>query len=390
MLTQLAPVDFDPAALAPRWQAFLEEILGGHEGLVSFVQRAVGLSLIGQVLEHVFFLSYGKGANGKTTFLAVIHGVLGDYARQADSELLLAHRDAVHPTGLADLRGARFVSSSEVEDGRRFSEATMKILTGETLRKARFMHQDFFEYTPSDTIWLAVNHKPKVQGTDEGFWRRIRALPFTVTIPPERQDRHLAERLLAEAPGILAWAVRGCLDYQARGLAPPDCVVEATTQYREEEDILGAFLQERCVVFPGLTVGATELYHDYVEWGNAAGEHPVAQTRFGIQLRERGFEKGRAQSPRDILIYRGLGLTDSTRGRDGREGPDTSAGYPLSRARVRDQFAGTHDLSLSYSETVPLDSTIPAHEHTKDRAADTEYPADTPDVPPQNGGEVIL
>jgi len=362
MLTQLAPVDFDPTAEAPRWAAFLDEIFAGDAELIGFVQRAVGLTLIGRVLEHVLFVLYGMGANGKTTFLTVLLGVLGDYARQADPELLLAHRDAMHPTGIADLRSARFVSSSEVADGRRFSEATVKALTGGDRRKARYMRQDFFEYDPSDTIWVAVNHRPSVRGTDDGIWRRMRLVPFTVGIPAERQDPHLTEKLLAEAPGILAWAVRGCVAYQLNGLGSPRAVETATAAYRAEQDVLGAFLDDRCCVGSGLTVGASDLYRAYTDWAIAGREPVVTQTRFGIQLTERGIARGEQRTPRRV-VYHGLSLADNASPPAAAETLETVGDRPRvsssARPRMGDRRANSLQRSPRIQNGLGTVSTVP-------------------------------
>ena len=194
------------------------------------MQRLAGYALTGDTSEHVLPFLYGTGANGKTTLINALMQTLGDYAQLAAPDLLLAKRGA-HPTELADLFGMRFVASASVEDGRRLAESLAKQLTGGDRVKARRMREDFWEFEPTHKIFLAANHKPIVRGTDHGIWRRVKLVPFTVTVPAEEQDKRLAEKLTAEAAGILAWAVRGCLDWQSDGLGEPEEVKAATKEY---------------------------------------------------------------------------------------------------------------------------------------------------------------
>jgi putative DNA primase/helicase len=211
LITKLAPAAYEPDARAPVWDAFLERTVPDEE-VRTYLRRLAGCALPGVVVEHVLGFCYGTGANGKTTFLRALLHVFGDYARQADAALLLESRHAEHPTAVARLVGARLVACVEAGAGRRLAEVMVKTLTGGDRVAARFMHQDYFEFDPTWTVLLAANHKPVVKGTDHAIWRRIHLIPFTVTISPEEQDRDLAAKLEAEAPGILAWAVRGCLE----------------------------------------------------------------------------------------------------------------------------------------------------------------------------------
>ncbi|MGH7378091.1 MAG: DNA primase family protein, partial [Candidatus Methylomirabilales bacterium] len=189
LLTKLAPVDYDPGAKAPTWTAFLDHIMAGNREVIEYLQRAVGHALTGDVREQVLQFLHGTGANGKTTFLNAILDAVGDYGKQAAPELLTIKYGTEHPTGLADLRGCRFVASIEVEEGKRLAEVLVKQLTGGDRLKARFMRENFFEFTPTHKIFLAVNHKPVIRGTDHAIWRRIRLVPFTVTIPDAEQDK---------------------------------------------------------------------------------------------------------------------------------------------------------------------------------------------------------
>lgn len=246
-ITKLAPVVYAPDAACPLWDAFLNRIFQGNQNLIVFLQRLVGYSLTGSTVEHCFAVMHGKGANGKTTLLDTICGILGDYAQTAAFTTFLTRKnDGGIPNDIARLRGARLVCATEGEQGRALAESAIKQLTGGDRVAARFLHREYFEFRPTFKILLGTNHKPRIKGTDLAIWRRVKLIPFTETIPEDRQDRKLPEKLRAEAPGILAWAVRGCLDWQREGLGIPDEVRTATQAYRQEEDIVGQFIAECC------------------------------------------------------------------------------------------------------------------------------------------------
>ena len=293
LLTRRSPVIFDPDATCPRWEAFLGRVLGGSEGLKAFLQRAVGYSLSGHTHEQVLLLLYGTGANGKSTFLETIRALLGDHAAQADFTTFLKREGEGARNDLARLNGARFVSAVEAEAGKPLAEALIKQLTGGDTITARFLFKEFFDFKPVFKLWLAANHKPTIAGGDAGIWRRIRLVPFTVTIPEAERDPRLAASLLEELPGILAWAVRGCQAWQAEGLGVPDEVRAATAGYREEMDVLAPFLAERTEVASGERVTAAELYQAYEAWCAANGERARSQKGLAAGLRERGFETTR-------------------------------------------------------------------------------------------------
>ena len=306
-ITKLVPVDYDPEATAPTWDAFLQRIMDGNEDLIAFLQRAVGYSLTGDVSERVLFFLYGGSDNGKSTFLETVRALLGDYAQTTPTETLLAKRGGNIPNDVARLRGARFVSASESEEGKRLNEPLIKELTGGDTICARFLHAEFFEFKPQCKIWLATNHKPVVRGTDKAIWNRIKLIPFAVTIPEAEQDKRFGEKLKPELAGILAWAVRGCLEWQENGLGVPSEVKRATESYREEMDILGNFIKDCCVVGHTAEVTAKDVYNAYVEWCKANGEPPISKKAFGQCLKERGFVPGRTGKAR---VWRGIGLLD--------------------------------------------------------------------------------
>jgi putative DNA primase/helicase len=289
LITKLAPVEYDAEAVAPNFEAFLEQVLPSEE-LRRFVQRAIGYSLTGDVSEQVLLFMYGAGANGKSTLINAVLSMLGDYGMQAAPELLTA-KQGTHPTELADLQGARLAASVEVEDGRRLAESLVKQLTGGDRIKARFMRQDFFEFEPTHKVILAANHKPTIRGTDHAIWRRIKLIPFEVTIPKAKQDPRLFAKLRGELPGILAWAVRGCLEWQRDGLGEPEEVRKATEAYRAEMDVLAAYIDERCWLGANAEAQAKPLFDDYRSWCDANGERSESQRRFATRLAERGLEK---------------------------------------------------------------------------------------------------
>jgi len=366
-ITKLAPVEYDPGAAAPTWEAFLERVLPS-EALRRFVQKVVGYSLTGDVSEQILLFMYGVGANGKSTFLNTVMEMLGDYAIQSAPDLLTVKQGA-HPTELADLMGARFVASIEVEDGRRLAESLVKQMTGGDKIKARRMRQDFFQFSPTHKLFLAANHKPVVRGTDHAIWRRIKMIPFEVTIPKDEQDPKLTEKLRAELPGILAWAVRGCLDWQREGLGEPDEVKNATASYRADMDVLAQFIDECCFVGPNASVETTAFFGKFREWCAGANEHAGTQKALAARMEERGFGKGKHPSTRRAL-WKGIGLyTDH-----GPELPDgeRSAPKPLGGPKPFEAFSGDNSRAKEYSSVY------------------TEKPLRTPSteaIPSQNGPE---
>jgi putative DNA primase/helicase len=240
-LTKLCPVHFDRHAECPVWESMLAKVLGSNAALIGFLQRIVGYSLTGVVHEQVLPIFHGKGSNGKSTVLNVLLSMLGtDYAMKAQPDLLMARRGEQHPTALADLFGKRLVVANETGEGHRLNESLVKELTGSDKIRARRMREDYWEFSPTHKIILSTNHRPEVRGTDHAIWRRIRLIPFDVTIPDDEQDARLPEKLAAELPGILAWCVRGCLAWLEIGLNPPDPVSRATDGYRREQDSIGA------------------------------------------------------------------------------------------------------------------------------------------------------
>ena len=307
-ITRILDYPYNPDAECPRWDEFLGEIFDWDGDLAYFVRKAVGYSLTGDVSEDVFFLLYGKGCNGKTTFLDTLRTILGPYALQAEFSTFLTERTREAPSpGIARLAGARFVVAIEVPEGKRLAEAVLKSLTGGDTLVARFLYQKtYFEFRPQHKLWLAANHRPVIRDFSPAMWRRIRLVPFEVSFLG-REDPRLQEKLLSEAEGILAWAVRGCLEWQGESLEPPKAVQAATEEYYLEQDQLGRFLRACCEEDPSATCPASDLYEAYEEWCERSAEEPMSKNAFGRQMGER-FSKGRGHGGR--TIYRGVRVKD--------------------------------------------------------------------------------
>jgi putative DNA primase/helicase len=287
-----------PGGDCPLWQSFLGKVTGGDDGLVEFLQRALGYSLTGVTSEHALFFLYGTGANGKSVLLSTAAGILYDYHTTAPIQTFTASQNERHPTDLAGLRGARLVTATETESGQRWDEAKIKALTGGDKIAARFMRQDFFEFTPQFKLVIAGNHKPTIRSVDEAMRRRINLVPFTVTIPATERDHALGEKLKAEWPGILAWLIEGCRQWQSVGLRAPESVINATAHYLAAEDVTATWLDERCERDPAAWVASGALFVDWSVWAEANGERAGSQKAFSQGMEDRGFEQRKFQGKR--------------------------------------------------------------------------------------------
>lgn len=278
-----------PGRICPTFINFLDRITDGDGELQSFLQRVFGYALTGSTREHALFFGYGTGANGKSVLLSTIAGILGSYHRTAPIETFTASAGDRHPTDLAGLRGARLVTAVETEEGRRWAESRIKTLTGGDPIAARFMRQDFFEFTPQFKLVIAGNHKPGLRSVDEAIRRRLHMIPFAVTIPAAERDQNLAERLKREWPGILEWMLQGCADWQERGLDPPETVRDATEAYLAAEDATAAWLDEACERLPSGETSSTALFASWKVWAERAGEFVGSQKKLSQTLESRGF-----------------------------------------------------------------------------------------------------
>jgi putative DNA primase/helicase len=320
LLTKLCPTSYRAAATCPTWERFLADIFpadgdaaeeAGDAELIGYVQRLLGYCLTGDVSEQILLIAWGVGANGKSTLFNTVQDVLGpDYTMKAPPELLMVRKSEAHPTERADLFGRRLVLASETEAGGRLSEALVKELTGGDRIRARRMREDNWEFAATHKIILSTNHKPKVRGTDHAIWRRLRLVPFVVTFADERQDKQLPDKLRAENEGILAWLVRGCLAWRRDGLGGCAAVARATKEYRSEQDVVTAFLGERCITGNlAYRIKSAELYGAFRCWCERAGEQELSRTEFGEVLsRLDGIERYKDS----VIMYRGIALRQET------------------------------------------------------------------------------
>lgn len=295
--TRMTTVAPDAQHPTPRWDEFLADTFSGHADVQPFIQRLAGYSATGRVTHHVLPFLHGPGGNGKSVFLDVLRALLGDYAGSAPAKFLMAAQ-AQHETEVARLAGLRMVICSEVNQDDKFDEAKVKLLTGGDALTARFMRQDHFTFTPTHHLWLMGNHQPKVSGGGESFWRRLRMVSFSNTVPDEKKVEDLAARLIdEEGPGILAWVVQGAVDVNKDSLRAPDSVMAATHVYAEEEDALARFVDERCHLGGGNIARASmaDVRSAYTEWCRREGEREVSPQVFGRELRTR-YDVGQAKS----------------------------------------------------------------------------------------------
>ncbi len=305
--TKAAGVKYSPDAKCPQWEEFIDDIMGGDQELVHYVQKAAGYSLSGFTDEQCAFFCYGTGRNGKTTFLDVIRCIAGDYASNIQPETLMVRSTgSAANSDIARLKGARFVTSVEPNEGMRLNEGLLKQITGDDMITARKLYGDEFEFRPEFKLWMATNHKPTIRGTDTGIWRRIHLIPFTVQIPEERVDRKLKDKLLQEAEGILAWCLRGLDAYNREGLKKPSAVIHAIEAYRTEMDVISRFLDECTVPASCRCVKARELYNVYSQWCESNGEYKLTNTKFGIEITKH-YEKKKNNSG---LVYAGVDFSD--------------------------------------------------------------------------------
>jgi putative DNA primase/helicase len=292
-ITRLAPVEYDAAGTCPTWLAFLARIFDADDELIPYVQRCVGYTLTGDIREQVLFIPHGDGANGKSVFVETLAALLGEHAASADAATFTANRGWGIPNDLARLRGVRFVRATETEEGVTLARQLVKRVTGGDTVAARFLYGEWFEFTPAFKLWLVTNHLPAIPGEDRATWRRIRVVPFKVRIRPDEQDRQLLAKLRAERPGILNWALDGCLEWQRDGLGMPDAVADASADYRTEQDTVERFLSECCHASADATVGLTVLRGAYEAFCRKERVPPVTTRAWPKALSDRGFTQGK-------------------------------------------------------------------------------------------------
>jgi putative DNA primase/helicase len=310
-VTKVTAAGYHPEATSSLWDRFLARVLPDTE-VRTYVQRFIGVSLLGLVREHELHLAIGTGRNGKGVFVEAVTAALGDYAHAAPADLLLAAKAGKGRATpeLMSLRGTRFVAAQETDEGRAMATATVKSLTGGDRITARPLYGSPVTFTPSHSLLLATNHAPKVPGDDLALWARLRVIPFTVFIPEEERDATLKERLALDADAILAWAVAGLVDYRQRGsMEPPAAVTAATDAYRTSSDAIGRFITDECHINPHETALTGELFARWAKWAAEDGCDPVGKRAFGEELTRRGFEDHKGTG--GVRRRRGIALVPS-------------------------------------------------------------------------------
>jgi putative DNA primase/helicase len=310
--TAITPADY---ANCPLWLAFLQECTNRDAEMVLFLQQWFGYCLTGDVTEHAFAFIHGDGGNGKGVFINTKAGILAGYHRTAPMETFTASAGDRHPTDLAGLRGARLVTATETEEGRQWAESRIKSLTGGDAVSARFMRQDFFEYEPQYKLTISGNHKPRLNNVDDAMRRRINLIPFAHK--PRSPDPALREKLKAEWPGILRWAIDGCLDWQKNRLTRPKAITEATNEYFSSQDVLAQWIDEECDAEPGndwKRATSAELFASWSAYAKRAGEVVPSRKVFADALAKKGFVSRREHG--GVRGYAGIRLKPNDKGGD--------------------------------------------------------------------------
>jgi putative DNA primase/helicase len=327
-ISKMVKYAYRPAATCPTFLRFLERIMGitpdASEGqlqraerLIAYLQKAIGYSLTGTTCEKAVFLLHGPGDNGKSTLLALFLELLEEYAVLLQIDSLMVRQESNNTQAdLADLRGARFVMTSETEEGQRLAEGKLKRITqGMGRIKATRKYENPVEFNESHKLWIDANHLPTVRGTDNAIWNRLHPVPFTVTIPKAEQDRNLRIKLLAEAEGILAWAVVGAVRWHREGLGKPPEVAQAGAAWRMESDQTGRFLETCCIIGQFASVASRTLYQTYRKWAEEVGERAQPENVFFKRLGEQGFKSRHTMKGN---VYEGVGLLTNHEGHEGR------------------------------------------------------------------------
>lgn len=299
--TAVAPED----SLHPVWSAFLHRVTGGNTELQGYLQRVAGYSLTGSVREHALFFAYGRGGNGKGTFLNTIQAIMGDYAVVASAETFTATGGQRHLQELARLQGARLVVAQETEEGKQLAEARVKAITGGDPITANFMRQNAFTFLPQFKLFISGNHKPALRNVDAAIRRRFNLIPFDVDIPASERDVELFDKLKPEWPAILFWMITGCRDWLALRLRPPAAVRDATEEYFDAEDTLSLWMRECCHFSTVSSATSSELFKSWEKWAKAAGEFVGSQKRFSQSMEGKGYKPMKSDGK---MVFKGIGV----------------------------------------------------------------------------------
>lgn len=283
--TKIASIEYTDKIDCPLWMDFLNQIFDGNQDLIKYIQRAVGYSLSGSTEEQMMFILYGNGRNGKSVFLDIITEMLGNYTTNIQPQtIMVKNLSNGANSDIARLQGARLVTTTEPNDGMRFDEGLVKQITGGDKVTARFLYGDEFEYYPEFKLWMATNHKPIIRGTDDGIWRRMAVIPFTVQIPEHKVDKQLKYKLRREMTAILNWAVEGYQEWQRIGLAEPQIIKNQRQEYRTEMDVVELFIEECCIRKSGERAKASDLYSVYSSWAKDNNQYLMSSTKFGKEM----------------------------------------------------------------------------------------------------------
>lgn len=306
LLTKCQSIPWNPAAECKRWLQFLNEVFEGNQEVIDFIRRAVGYTLTGLTREEVIFIGWGTGRNGKGKFTDTLIALMGDYARPAKFDMFVAKKgDEGKANDVAELFGARFVPASEGEQSKRLAEAKIKNMVSGDPVEGEKKYQDSFTYYPEYKIWLFTNYKPRIVGTDEGIWDKVIFIPFKRYFAPEERDHRLLETLKAELPGILQWAINGCLEWQQRGLDVPECLKQATEDYRREQNVLGHFVEDELIENGKLKAACGQMYEHYKSWADKNGEYQMTATEFKERMAQRYGEPKRTSAGK---FWMGVGI----------------------------------------------------------------------------------
>jgi len=294
LITKFSEVEYNKNSTCPTWLKFLDTVTGGNADLQRYLQDISGYTCTGSTSEQSVFFIYGHGRNGKSVFTNTLQKLLGQYAGSSGNSLISLNKNSTSSNDLADLCGTRLALVSELPEQMHLDEARLKLLASSDKITARFLYKDFFSFTPTQKVVICTNHKPVINGADLGIWRRVKLVPFSVTIPEADVDYDLQSKLDKELPGILNWAIDGCVNWQKNGIKAPKVVIEATNDYKEESDTLGQFIEEEftlCTQDDGMMFGA--VYEIYVRWAAQNNlRYPLTKISLSKRLFERpGFSK---------------------------------------------------------------------------------------------------
>lgn len=305
LITKCLNVSYDEDAECQNWIRFQNEISNNDQDLIKYKQKMYGYALSGGTEAQVFFVLQGSGANGKSTELSVVGDILNDYAGTINTDALMGSSSVATLSALAQIKGKRFVVASESNDNSVLNEAVIKTATGGEKISAKLYYKDSFDFYPEFKLFISTNYKPEIKGTDEGIWRRLKLIPYTVTIPPEKRNPNLKEDLSEEAQGILNWLLEGYALYRQEGLGACPAVEAATNHYRTEQDIIKQFIDDNCIQKPSEQILSTIFYDVYKGWCASVGENPITKNKFGRRLTELGYEKTKTRRGNE---YIGLSL----------------------------------------------------------------------------------